>query len=214
MQTPAKTIVHLDQIMTRKIGRRSSRQLAGLPDSLAAWFDIYLDLAVRGVRATDITDKITLHLERFIAFFEARYGHDHISVCLQRDVLAWRDDYLAEECSFAPATVNNHLASLSKCCTWIAAQAPQLFPASNPCSRVKELPLPPLAPHTLSDEQILLMKSLWDRLPISTRKKVGGTRPHAGKQMGRCKHTGTPVRTATVPSSISCSQLACAARNW
>ena len=171
METPAKSIVHLDQIMTRKNRQALQQQLTALPDSLTAWFDVYLDLVVRGIRDADVTDKITLHLERFITFFEGRYSHDHISVCLQRDVLAFRDDFLTEECAFAPATVNNHLASLSKCCAWIAAQSPQLFPADNPCRRVKELPLPPLSPHTLSDEQIVLMKSLWDRLPNKHEKK-------------------------------------------
>ena len=36
---------------------------------------------------------------------------------------------------------------------------------------MKELPLPPLSPKSLSDDQVVLMKSLWDRLPNKHEKK-------------------------------------------
>jgi len=35
-----------------------------------------------------VTDKIALHLARFVAFFVQRYAHDHLSACVRRDVVA------------------------------------------------------------------------------------------------------------------------------
>ena len=37
----------------------------------------------------------------------------------------------------APATVNNHLASLSAFTTWVAAQAPAVFPVGDPANRMR-----------------------------------------------------------------------------
>ena len=147
------------------------KRIASLDDSLQSWIDCYLDLQVRPSRDEDITAKITLHLTRFIRSFFDQYEHMRISTCLQRDVISWRDNVLSEQYVFAPATINNHIASLSHCFAWIDAQAPQLFPTGNPCRNVKELPLPAMTPQTLSDEQIILMKSLWDRLPNLHEKK-------------------------------------------
>jgi integrase len=64
----------------------------------------------------------------------------------------------------ALATVNNHLASLSACLTWLAAHAPQHLPAGNPTRGVGELTLPPLEPRALSIDQIRTLKNLCDRL--------------------------------------------------
>ena len=95
-----------------------------VPDSLAAWMDRYQALAVAGVRSEEVAAKIALHLERFRLFFVEAYGHDRISTVGRRDVAAWQR-HLASE--LAPATVNNHLASLSGFTTWVAAQAPGVF---------------------------------------------------------------------------------------
>ena len=73
-----------------------------------------------------VTQKIALHLDRFVAFFVESYGHDRISTCLRRDVLAWQQALVDQ--GLAPATVNNHLASLSAFTTWVAAQAPTRLP--------------------------------------------------------------------------------------
>jgi hypothetical protein len=37
-----------------------------------------------------VAQKIALHLDRFVGFFQASYGHDRIGTCLRRDVLAWQ----------------------------------------------------------------------------------------------------------------------------
>src|SRR5215213_11825250 len=64
----------------------------------------------------------------------------------------------------APATVNNHLASLSAFTTWVAAQAPTVFPVGDPAKGVRELGLPPLEPRALTPAQVRSLKNLCDRL--------------------------------------------------
>ncbi|NTW02833.1 MAG: site-specific integrase, partial [Oscillochloris sp.] len=93
-------------------------------DRLTAWRERYLRLAVTGVRSPAVTAKITLHLQRFIDFFTTCYGHDRIATCLRRDVIDWQS-HLRDTQHLAPATVNNHLATLSAFTTWVHAQDPQ-----------------------------------------------------------------------------------------
>jgi integrase len=138
------------------------------PDSLAHWMDRYQELAVRGSRSEAVAKKVALHLRRFLAFFTERYGHDHISACVKRDVLAWRSS-LEEQ--FAAATVNNHMASLSGFGSWVQSHNPGLFPNGDPTGGVGELPLPPLEPRALSDRQVASLKNLCDRLDPYYRLK-------------------------------------------
>jgi hypothetical protein len=70
-------------------------------------------------------------------FFVEAIGHNRISGCLRRDVLAWQKALVAR--GLAPATVNNHPASLSAFTTWEAAQAPAVFPVGDPAKGVREL---------------------------------------------------------------------------
>src|SRR5438034_11593891 len=70
--------------------------LATLPDSLDTWITHYLHLAVIGVRSPAVTQKIALHLSRFLDSFQQAYGHDHISTCLKRDVVAWQKQMQAD----------------------------------------------------------------------------------------------------------------------
>jgi hypothetical protein len=101
-----------------------------IPDSLESWIDGYLQLAVEGIRSEAVAQKIALHLRRFLNFFVEAYGHDRISTCLRRDVIAWQRSLI--ESGLAHSTVNNHLASLSTFTTWVHAQAPHLFAAGDP----------------------------------------------------------------------------------
>lgn len=147
-------------------------------DSLVSWFAAYQHLAVTGVRSPAVAQKIALHLDRFCTFFREGYGHDRISTCLRRDVLAWREKLHDQPLS--AATVNNHIASLSGCTTWITTQAPQVFPAGNPTKGVGELGTPPLEPRALSRDQIRTLKNVCDRLPqfhqLRGRRHSHGTR--------------------------------------
>lgn len=106
--------------------------------------EVYLETVIRGVRSHEIAGKIEMHLERFVAFFLKRYGHEHISTVLKRDVLARMDRLSTEEteeeepAALAPVTVNNHLASFSGFCSWVSAQREDLFALGNPCAGVKD----------------------------------------------------------------------------
>ena len=69
-----------------------------------------------------------------------------------------------KEQGFAPATTNNHLASLSGFTTWVHAQSPRLFPVGDPAKGIGELGLPPLEPRALTAGQVRSLKNLCDRL--------------------------------------------------
>lgn len=166
---PAKTLTYLPNFTARKVQAVPGGLPEGVPDSLAAWATRYLALAVVGVRSEEVTKKIALHLDRFVGFFREGYGHDRISTCLRRDVLAWQR--ALSERGLSPATVNNHLASLSAFTTWVAAQAPAVFPVGDPAKGVRELGLPPLEPRALSPAQVRSLKNLCDRLERFHRLK-------------------------------------------
>jgi site-specific recombinase XerD len=109
-----------------------------------------------------VSGKIQLHLQRFQSFFEARYGQEHISSCVKRDVVAWQQHLEAQ--GLATSTINNHLASLSAFATWVCVQNVSIFPMGDPTKGIGELALPPLEPRTLNEQQIQSLKNLCDRL--------------------------------------------------
>ena len=91
-------------------------------DSLTVWSERYQQLAVSGVRSAEVAKKIALQLGRFIVFYQDAYGHDRVSTCLKRDVVAWQQHLTAD--ALAPATVNIYPAALNAS----ARPAPQLGP--------------------------------------------------------------------------------------
>ena len=163
-------------------------------ESLSAWITRYLTLAVVGVRSEEVADKIALHLQRFAAFYEEAYGHERIRNVLKRDVLAWQRS-LSEQ-DLAPATVNNHLASLSGFTTWVHAQAPHLFAVGDPAKGISELGLPPLEPRTLSPEQVRSLKSVCDRL--ERFHQLRGRRWTKSPEQLRVRATGRPRRDRAI----------------
>jgi integrase len=164
------SVTHLDQFVAQKERRAIQQLIADLPDSLVAWIECYLDLAVVGGRPDQVTRSVVLHPGRFADFFETRYGHERISTVLKRDVEAWIA-LLSDDLALAPATVNSHLASLSKFCSWVDARRADLFACGNPARGVRDLPLPALEPQALSPSQVLLLKSVCDRLPRFHERK-------------------------------------------
>ena len=157
-------------------------------DSLTVWAERYQQLAVAGVRSAPVARKIALHLARFIQFFQDAYGHDRLSACLRRDVVSWQHQLIGD--GLAPATVNNHLASLSAFTSWVSVHAPRLFPFGDPAKGVGELGLPPLEPRALSDAQVRSLKNLCDRLPRFHAKKgrrwaAKDATPHAKRRSYR-----------------------------
>ena len=171
-----------DKFTARKVQPTMEGRAAVL-DSLAAWLGRYQHLAVAGVRSEAVAAKIALHLARFQAFFAAAYGHDRASTCLRRDVLAWQTALRAQ--GLAAATVNNHLASLSACTTWVQAQAPRLFPAGDPAKGISEVGLPPLEPRALSADQVRSLKNLCDRLERFHQRR--------GRHRAGAHRDGTPL---------------------
>src|ERR1035438_8953926 len=157
-------------------------------ETLAAWIDDYLSLAVTGVRSPAVAAKITLHLARFRGFFLQAYGHERLAGCLPRDVLAWQQ-HLHQ--TLAPATVNNHLASLSSFTTWVVAHESAAFAHGDPAKGLGELGLPPLEPRALSGEQVRSLKNSSDLLPPFNR--LHGRR-HEGNDMPRQRVQGRPWR--------------------
>lgn len=169
--------------------------LGSLPDNLTEWIACYLQLAVTGVRSEAVANKITLHLNRFKTFFVEAYGHEQFSKCLRRDLLAWQTALHTQP--LAPATVNNHLASLSAFTNWVHSQQPQFFAVGNPSKGVSELGLPPLEPHALSLEQVRSLKSVCDRLERFHQLK--GRRRSSSEQTAFRLHTyGRPWRDRAI----------------
>src|SRR5574341_2744 len=167
-----------------------------LPDSLSAWMHRYQQMAVRGVRSQAVAQIIARHLDHFAGFFQTAYGHDRISACLKRDVLAWRG-YLRDELGFAPSTVNSYVASLSAFATWVAVQDPHVFPEGDPTNGIGELPLPALEARTLSDEQVRSLKNICDRLDTFYRQKGRRQRTRSGKHFPLRK-TARPLRDRAI----------------
>jgi len=172
---------YLDTITSRKMQEAMRREIASIPDALSAWRAHYLQFAVVGVRSEAVAQKIALHLSRFQAFYLDAYGHDRISTCLKRDVVAWQHHLEAQ--GLAHATINNHLASLSAFTTWVVSQNDELFPAGDPTKGVGELGLPPLEPRALSADQVRSLKSVCDRLErfhlLKGRRQKGKARRQA-----------------------------------
>src|SRR5690242_19700736 len=137
MKKPAKTSTDLDKFALRKVQSDLGALTEQVPDSLQAWIEWYFRLAVIGVRSEEVTKKIALHLSRFQTFFHNSYGHDRISTCLRRDVVAWQEDLLSR--GMAHSTVNNHIASLSAFTTWVHTLNPHLFPVGDPAKGIREL---------------------------------------------------------------------------
>src|SRR5689334_3186322 len=141
-QTPNNDYV--TQNTSRKVAPPHLSVLPIPGDSLREWMDSYQTLAVVGARSEAVAQKITLHLSRFHDFFRTAYGHDRLSACLRRDVLAWQKHL--RDTGMAASTVNNHLASLSAFTTWVLAHKADVFPLGDPTKGIGELALPPLEP--------------------------------------------------------------------
>ena len=171
---------------------RGANGLDSTPDSLPVWVDRYEALVVEGVRSPQVAAKIDLHLDRFRAFFVDVYGHERISTVGRLDVVDWQRG-LAEK--LAPATVNNHVASLVGFTTWVSAQASDLFATGNPSTDVGVLPLPPLEPRSLTEAQVRSLKNLCDRLERYSQRK--GRRRGRGAPPKRHGHS-RPIRDRAI----------------
>lgn len=114
MQNNPKTDHYLDKFTRRKGQEGITTHQTLLPDSLEAWMECYLRLAVSGVRSEAVAQKIALHLSRFQRFFRQSYGHDRLSTCLRRDVLTWQSELLSQ--GLAHTSTHSRAGSLVKKC--------------------------------------------------------------------------------------------------
>jgi integrase len=173
-------------------------------DSLTAWTQRYLDLAVRGVRSDEVTGKITRHLERFADWLTAGLGHDRVSAVTPREVAAWRDHLAAEGTTtrdgttapMAPTTVNNHLAHLSALFSWITVHAPAgLLRHGDPTKKVDLLRLPAPQVRALAAPQVRTVKNVLDRIEVF--HQLNGRR-HRGGQAPAVHRHARPLRDRAI----------------
>src|SRR5579885_1837526 len=75
---------------SRKVQDTFDQPLALLSDRFTDWIAAYLRFTIDGVRSTGVTQKITLHLQRCQTFCIQSYGHERVSTCVRRDVIAWQ----------------------------------------------------------------------------------------------------------------------------
>lgn len=155
------------------------------PDSISAWAELYVQLAVVGIRSAEVEGKIRTHLQRFATYVQETYGHERLSLVGRRDVAGWRDQLHGEPPrgrGLAPATVNLHLAHLRGFLTWVRLHDVDALPHGDPARAVKDLPLPALEPRALDERQVRSLKSVGDRLEGFRRLK--GRRHAAGRRRG------------------------------
>ena len=193
----------------RKITSRKvidpGRGPAEADDSVTAWTQRYLDLAVRGVRSDEVARKIARHLERFAAWCIAGLGHDRVSGVTPREVAAWRDHLAAEGntgrggtvTGMAPATVNNHLAHLSALFSWITVHAPAgLLRHGDPTKKVEPLPLPAPQVRALAGPQVRTVKNVLDR--IEGFHQLNGRRHRGGGEAPAVHRHSRPLRDRAI----------------
>ncbi len=182
----SKRLYCLQQITSRK-GKVPAKLLESGPDSQRYWTQRVQELAVRRDPAPAMSRKIDLHLGRSVEFFENMYGHDHTSAHLKRDMISWQFALVNDD--HAPATINNHLASLSTFTIWVQSHNATIFGIGDPAKRIDELPLPPLVLWVLNDRYQSL-KNLYERLETYYRLKG---RPQAAS------HGPAPVNSHAHP---------------
>lgn len=173
--------------------------------TVSGWAVSYEELALTGVRSREVTDRIALHLRRFAEYLTATYGHERLSSVVRRDVVGWRDMLVSS--GLGPSTVNNHFASLSGFCGWVAVRAPDALSGGDPTSGVRTLALAPLEPRALTAAQVRSLKSIVDRLERFHARKG----PAAPLQAASA--TDTPGRCVIARSSMCCCQRACVGRS-
>src|ERR1700730_18466858 len=78
----------------RKIASRKVVPLpvgGGAPDSVTASAELYVQLAVVGVRSVEVETKFRTPLDRFASYVDETYGGERLSTVVRRDVAGWRD---------------------------------------------------------------------------------------------------------------------------
>ncbi len=154
---------------------------SGKAITVSAWAARYEESALTGVRSREVTERIALHLRRFAEYLTETYGHERLATVVRRDVVGWRDVLVSS--GLGASTVNNHLASLSGFCSWVAVRAPDALPGGDPARGVRTLALAPLEPRALAPGQVRSLKSVVDRLErfhgLKGRRSARAGEPHS-----------------------------------
>lgn len=132
-------------------------------DTLQHWKDQYLEVEIKGDRSREVEKKIDLQLQRFVDYLQKQFGHDKVTTIVQRTVKEWLASLYRDGKGFAPSTVNNHQANLSKFMSWLKFHAPYLLPV-DPTKGIKEIGLSAPEPRSYNEDQIRSLKSVCDRL--------------------------------------------------
>jgi len=139
-------------------------------DSLQLWKNRYMKMEISGDRSKDVERKIDLQLQRFVDYLTLKMGHDRVTTITQRQVKEWLADLYRDGEGFAPSTVNNHQANLSKFMSWVKFHAPHLL-QQDPTKKIKEIGLPAPDPRAFNEDQVRSLKSICDRLERYHQKK-------------------------------------------
>lgn len=149
------------------MGKNTSRKFLAaydpVEDSLQLWKDRYMETEIVGDRSREVERKIDLQLQRFVDYLHTNIGHDKVTTIVQRTVKEWLADLYQDGKGFAPSTVNNHQANLSKFMSWLKFHAPHLLP-TDPTKGIKEIGLTAPEPRSYTDDQVRSLKSVCDRL--------------------------------------------------
>lgn len=153
--------------------KKSSQKVAMIyqqdEDHLAKWKESFMEEEIRGYRGIEIEQKIEKQLQRFIDFFQERYGHDRINGVTKRVVKAWLDHLYQHGKGpgdpMAGSTVNNHRAHLSLFMSWLHEQRPHLLPEDPTKGKgIKDIQLPAPDVKALTEAQLRSLINLLDRL--------------------------------------------------
>lgn len=139
-------------------------------DSLQLWVDRYIETEILGNRSREVENQIRRQLQRFVDFQVRQRGHDKITTIVNRQVKEWLADLYQDGKGYAPSTVNNHQANLSRFTGWLKFHAPHLLPV-DPAKKIKPIGLSAPEPRALNEEQVRSLKSVCDRLERFHQKK-------------------------------------------
>ena len=168
-----------------------------------------------GSAPTAVTQKIALHLDRFVAFFIESYGHDRIS-----HLPAPRRPGLAAGAGRRRAWRRRRSTTTSPRSRPSPPGSPprrrRVFPVGDPAKGIRELGLPPLEPRALTPAQVRSLKNLCDRLERFHRLKGQrwakddrrGAGPRPRPALAR------PGDRLRVPLDRACAARSCSTSTW
>lgn len=166
-------------------------------DKLQVWKDLYMEEEIYPERPKDSSQKVNRLLQRFIDFFQERYGHQKVTTVTKRDVEAWLellyDPKETGGLGFAANYVNDHQTTLSAFFKWLRIKAPYLI-YKDPTNKVRDIYVSEPEGRSLSLQQQRSLKNICDRLERFYLKKDRARA--AGKMI--LKDSSRPLRNRAI----------------